>query len=570
MAAFNVTVEDSSPLVNYSPPGSWADSDPSDPSIASYSGRSIRTTRERGAQATVDFNGTGIFIYGSDKPNFGTFTVTVDGQKVDTSSSAATVSAPKKLLASVQDLKNERHTVVVTSEGTNDINIDYMDVQHEDGLPGATVTPSVIDDTDPRIVYEPLGGWRTNTGEAFMNKTLHGSAIAVYGTVSDDHASMRVTLNGQTDTFSAGSGPGAAAALHPQVLLYFADNLGEGTHTISVISDIENSTRPFIDVDAFVVYSFDGGDAGGGTSTETGPDSQSVRTIPKTTIIGAAVGGSVALLSLLLLVAFFVLRRRRKQRPIPSPVTPVLPFQQTDMTESAFNFPPPIIGKSRFSKHSIAPSYYGASLQPSKPNHSRATSGSSGTSSDVIKLGVPKPPSSTRSVSPASAPLTNATSLISNTMGKLMWHDFAHFVSMTASVYAVWSAFYGLFFRKFFWDFVGGTLRDPGGLQPSAGAQVFITLIVKNPIVQIFAMVVGFIMIALEYPLPQLKGTAIHRSFAPKIVGLLFQSFLCFLFYQGTNAGIYGVIAAGAYTRAQLSGEQMEEAKENKGRGGKA
>lgn len=30
---------------------------------------------------------------------------------------------------------------------------------------------------------------------------------------------------------------------------------------------------------------------------------------------------------------------------------------------------------------------------------------------------------------------------------------------------AVWAAFFGLFYRKFFWDFVGGTLRDPGGLQ---------------------------------------------------------------------------------------------------------
>lgn len=30
---------------------------------------------------------------------------------------------------------------------------------------------------------------------------------------------------------------------------------------------------------------------------------------------------------------------------------------------------------------------------------------------------------------------------------------------------AIWAGFFGLFYRKFFWDFVGGTLRDPGGLQ---------------------------------------------------------------------------------------------------------
>lgn len=29
----------------------------------------------------------------------------------------------------------------------------------------------------------------------------------------------------------------------------------------------------------------------------------------------------------------------------------------------------------------------------------------------------------------------------------------------------IWAGFWGLFYRKFFWDFVGGTLRDPGGIQ---------------------------------------------------------------------------------------------------------
>ncbi len=66
-------------------------------------------------------------------------------------------------------------------------------------------------------------------------------------------------------------------------------------------------------------------------------------------------------------------------------------------------------------------------------------------------------------------------------MGNLVWHDLARFISISASICAypllydarnnlpladaVWSGFHGLFFRKFFWDFVGGTLRDPGGLQ---------------------------------------------------------------------------------------------------------
>ncbi|THU95381.1 hypothetical protein K435DRAFT_755884 [Dendrothele bispora CBS 962.96] len=155
-------------------------------------------------------------------------------------------------------------------------------------------------------------------------------------------------------------------------------------------------------------------------------------------------------------------------------------------------------------------------------------------------------------------------------MGNLIWHDLGRFISITASVYAVWSAFYGIYFRKFFWDFVGAILRDPGGLQPAPGAKVFITLIVKNPIIQIFAMIVGFGMVALEFPIPQIKGSGIHRSFALKIVLLLFQAFLTILYYQGTNAALWSLIAAGCYARAQILGETMEEAKENRGKGGRA
>jgi len=155
-------------------------------------------------------------------------------------------------------------------------------------------------------------------------------------------------------------------------------------------------------------------------------------------------------------------------------------------------------------------------------------------------------------------------------MGNLVWHEYSRLISITASVYAVWSAFFGLFYRKFFWDFVGGILRDPGGLQPSPNSAVFITLIVKVPIIQILTMMTGLFMIALEFPLPQLKSLAIHRSIVLRIVILLFQTFLAILFYQGTNAAIWSLIAAMCYTRAQVLGEIMQESKDNRGHGARA
>lgn len=155
-------------------------------------------------------------------------------------------------------------------------------------------------------------------------------------------------------------------------------------------------------------------------------------------------------------------------------------------------------------------------------------------------------------------------------MGNLIWHEYARYPTITAAIYTVWSGFWGLYYRKFFWDFVGGILRDPGGMQPSPGNAVFVTLIIKAPIIQIFAMLIGMSILAIEFPIPPLKTSAIHRSFALKIVLLLFQAFFTILYYQGTNAALYSTIAAICYTRAQLKGEEMKEAKENRGKAGGA
>ncbi|KAF9227360.1 hypothetical protein BS17DRAFT_695358 [Gyrodon lividus] len=155
-------------------------------------------------------------------------------------------------------------------------------------------------------------------------------------------------------------------------------------------------------------------------------------------------------------------------------------------------------------------------------------------------------------------------------MGKLIWHELSRCISLSASVYAVWASFWGMLFRKFFWDFLGGILRNPGGLQPSPKVQVFITLIVKFPVVQILTMILGFLIIALEYPLSIFKGSALHRSLPLRIVLLTFQSFLAVLFYQGTNASLWSLIATVFYVRALTLGERIAGAKADRGRVGQA
>ncbi|EMD37579.1 hypothetical protein CERSUDRAFT_50369 [Gelatoporia subvermispora B] len=155
-------------------------------------------------------------------------------------------------------------------------------------------------------------------------------------------------------------------------------------------------------------------------------------------------------------------------------------------------------------------------------------------------------------------------------MGNLIWHEYARYVSLTATVYTVWASFWAFFYRKFFWDFVGGIVRTPGGIQPASNVSIFITLIVKTPVIPVLSMLHGLALIALEYPLPMLKNTAVHRSFVVRIIALLGQASLAILYYQGTNGALWSIVAAICYMRAQALGEKMKEAKANRGRGGKA
>ena len=49
---------------------------------------------------------------------------------------------------------------------------------------------------------------------------------------------------------------------------------------------------------------------------------------------------------------------------------------------------------------------------------------------------------------------------------------------------------------------------------------------------QLISIFMGIGMVALEFPIPQLKGTSIQRNFTVKIVLLLMQAFFAILFYQ--------------------------------------
>ncbi|KAH7332636.1 hypothetical protein B0J17DRAFT_152907 [Rhizoctonia solani] len=156
-------------------------------------------------------------------------------------------------------------------------------------------------------------------------------------------------------------------------------------------------------------------------------------------------------------------------------------------------------------------------------------------------------------------------------MGVFIWHQWARYVALTAGIYGIWAGFWGILFRKFFWDFIGGKLQAPApGQPPFSGGMIvapFIMIIVQIPLVQILTILMSVVLVLLEWPLPLMKKLPIYRSLVFRAVWLLLLAFVSVLFYQGTNVALYGLTAAIGYSRAVIKGEIMEEVKENRGQG---
>ncbi|GAA6004142.1 hypothetical protein JCM10207_002449 [Rhodosporidiobolus poonsookiae] len=141
-------------------------------------------------------------------------------------------------------------------------------------------------------------------------------------------------------------------------------------------------------------------------------------------------------------------------------------------------------------------------------------------------------------------------------MGKLVWHSWARLLALTSGAYVAWAALWAFFYRKFFWDFVGGTL-GPTGLIPPASAAFFIKVIVDAPILQVLNLLNGLFTLALEWPLNPLVGTAVHESHVFRLIFYFWSAFLAMFVYQTVDGGVFYFIAMLAYSRSLSKGEQI-------------
>ncbi|EPE09442.1 pro41 protein [Ophiostoma piceae UAMH 11346] len=125
-------------------------------------------------------------------------------------------------------------------------------------------------------------------------------------------------------------------------------------------------------------------------------------------------------------------------------------------------------------------------------------------------------------------------------MGRLIKNHWARLIVLSAAAYQVAAAIEGFFWPKVFWDFLTRNL-DP--------------IVKPVPILQIINLLLGLAVLAWEWPLGALAGSAFHRSLETRLALIPLAALAAVLLYQGTNAAIYYVVGMVVYTWAYSEGE---------------
>ncbi|BGP50110.1 hypothetical protein JCM10450v2_006021 [Rhodotorula kratochvilovae] len=147
-------------------------------------------------------------------------------------------------------------------------------------------------------------------------------------------------------------------------------------------------------------------------------------------------------------------------------------------------------------------------------------------------------------------------------MGFLVWHDWARLLALTSGIYVGWAAIWALFYRKYFWDFVGATLGPTGLMRaaldpPPPSAAFFVKIIVDIPLLQMINLLNALFTLVLEWPLPPLKNLKLHQSIGLRVGLYLWSALAASFVYQTAFPALFYLITALAYARSLAKGESL-------------
>ncbi|KAL1753119.1 hypothetical protein FB107DRAFT_292636 [Schizophyllum commune] len=341
--ALTMTIEDTSPIISYSPEWSPGDSSQDD-SASEYSSGTFMATNSMGATMSFTFNGSAIGIYGSKRFNHGRYQnqiveradrrspqIKIDGDFVTEQDGHADPDQFQQELFSADDLDAGLHTVELTNLEQKFVAVDYISWTSSigDNSEGQDILVQTYQDTDDAFAYDAnwsskvsnagtfLGGTghTTSTAGSTAHFTLTGAGVTLYGPVGPSYGSYSVLLDGipitsengtqlahtsnanELGAFSANKTRDSATQV-----LFHASGLANAKHVLDIVSETDEGVA----VDFALTYTPKGGDG-----------RELMHIIPTRLSKGAIAGvviGSVGTLSLVLFALYWMFIRHRGGR----------------------------------------------------------------------------------------------------------------------------------------------------------------------------------------------------------------------------------------------------------------
>ncbi|TFK20941.1 hypothetical protein FA15DRAFT_101951 [Coprinopsis marcescibilis] len=314
MPNVTLSIEDSSPLISYSP--EWVPGSEDDPLIDEYSGGNYMVTNSSGAAAFFVFRGFDVQIFGARRPNYGSYQTTMN---TEVYSVRQANSDPPQFRSNLWDLSWPRsipRTVKIESQ-TNGrpIDLDFITWVFPVGRDDEDLIVKTVQDSDASFKYSPTVDWHTDPYEAasFLGGSGHaayvagstfeftfeGDAVSLFGPVGPQGVPYYAftDTDGLPEDFTT-----RKPSYRPNTMLYHRANLGPGRHTVKLtVSPFNLSTgqESYFAIDYAEVYtapSLVGSNAGAG-QLSTGA------------VIGITVAVFIAVLLVLLIIGWMVLRR---------------------------------------------------------------------------------------------------------------------------------------------------------------------------------------------------------------------------------------------------------------------
>ncbi|KZP01253.1 hypothetical protein CALVIDRAFT_594752 [Calocera viscosa TUFC12733] len=334
------------------------------------SGLPLRETYLDGANVTLNFAGTAVYLCLT--PLGSSFTFTVDNNPVSTTGPAsdpACVENGGQVMAYADGLTYGSHsaTVRVNSEGSTDFLFHGGVVTV--GLNGTNPVVQRIDDTDPGWSYQPAGAWSfsnvsNNDAVGDYNTTRHwmcsygpsytasytfngSSAVQLLGLLNLNIGPYTIHLNEQSYVYN-----GSDLWRESQQVLFFKSTLDPTKeYTITLVNydqaapdaqqPVGPDFYPCATVDELILTkttpgapsvggSGNGTSPGTGSGNDAGPGAGSGGASPVGAIVGGVVGG-IALCILCFLLWFFW--RRRRAQALSVQTTEIDPMPDASMGE---------------------------------------------------------------------------------------------------------------------------------------------------------------------------------------------------------------------------------------------